>query len=103
MKLADLLKQSGIELGKLYTDKDLPPFKVNEASDKDLDYLYSSDKKAIEKSFKDLDHWFSDMSKDLGKAGYKKQSLEFQKFYKKEWIEFKLKFDKLYKNNIGEK
>ena len=34
MKLKDLLKQSGIELGKVYTDKDLPPFKVNEASDK---------------------------------------------------------------------
>ena len=34
MKLKDLLKQSGIELGKVYTDKTLPPFKVNEASDK---------------------------------------------------------------------
>ena len=34
MKLTDILKQSGIEMGKLYTDKDMPPFKVNEASDK---------------------------------------------------------------------
>lgn len=32
MKLTDLLKD--IELGKVYTDKTLPPFKVNEASDK---------------------------------------------------------------------
>ena len=30
MKLTDLLKQSGIEMGKLYTDKDRPPFQVNE-------------------------------------------------------------------------
>ena len=30
MKLTDLLKQSGIEMGKLYTDKDMPPFQVNE-------------------------------------------------------------------------
>ena len=34
MILTDLLKQSGIELGKVYTDKTLMPFKINEASDK---------------------------------------------------------------------
>ena len=28
MKLTDLMKESGIELGKVYTDKDLPPFKT---------------------------------------------------------------------------
>ena len=33
-KLTDLLKEAGIETGKLYTDKDRPPFKVNEGSDK---------------------------------------------------------------------
>ena len=30
MKLTDILKDSGIELGKVYTDKDMPPFQVNE-------------------------------------------------------------------------
>ena len=30
MKLTDILKDSGIELGKVYTDKDIPPFQVNE-------------------------------------------------------------------------
>ena len=34
MKLTDLLKETGIELGKVYTDKDRPPFKMNEGSDK---------------------------------------------------------------------
>ena len=34
MKLTDLLKEAGIEMGKVYTYKDRPPFKVNEASDK---------------------------------------------------------------------
>ena len=34
MKLTDLLKQSGIEMGKVYTDKDRPSFKINEASEK---------------------------------------------------------------------
>ena len=33
-KLTDLLKEAGIEMGKVYTDKDRPPFKVNEGSDK---------------------------------------------------------------------
>ena len=30
IKLKTLLKEKGIELGKIYTDKDKPPFKVNE-------------------------------------------------------------------------
>ena len=34
MKLTDILKQSGIEMGKVYTDSNRPPFKIDEASDK---------------------------------------------------------------------
>ena len=30
MKLTDILKDSGIELGKVYTDKDRKPFQVKE-------------------------------------------------------------------------
>jgi len=30
MKLTDLLKEAGIEMGKVYTDKDRPPFKITE-------------------------------------------------------------------------
>ena len=30
MKLTDLLKEAGIEMGKVYTDKDKPPFKITE-------------------------------------------------------------------------
>ena len=30
IKLKKLLKKQGIEFGKVYTDKDMPPFKVNE-------------------------------------------------------------------------
>ena len=32
IKMKDLLKKEGMELGKIYTDKDRPPFKVNEQS-----------------------------------------------------------------------
>ena len=30
IKMTDLLKEKGIEFGKVYTDKDKPPFKINE-------------------------------------------------------------------------
>ena len=30
MKLTDILKEAGIEMGKVYTDKDKPPFKITE-------------------------------------------------------------------------
>ena len=73
---------------------------LKEAPKKDLDYLYKSNKKLIEKEFKDLDHYLKYMTTDLGKAGYKKESVEFQRFYKKNWIEFKLKFEKLYNKVI---
>jgi len=59
MKLTDILKQSGIEMGKLYTDKDRPPFKVNEASDKIQVqgvgvYPYDTLKKKVQKMSIDL-------------------------------------------------
>ena len=30
IKMMDILKKEGIELGKVYTDKDMPPFKIAE-------------------------------------------------------------------------
>ena len=60
MKLTDILKDSGIELGKVYTDKDRPPFKINEKKE-DLIYVqgigryeYKSLKKNVERKLKDL-------------------------------------------------
>ena len=60
MKLTDILKDSGIELGKVYTDKDKPPFQVNEKKD-DLIYVqgigrydYKGLKKNVERKIKDL-------------------------------------------------
>ena len=76
---------------------------ITEAPKEDLDYLYSNDKKQIEKEFKDVDYYLKAMAIDLGKAGHKKESVEFQRFYKKHWIEFKLKFEKMYNKVIKEK
>ena len=59
-KLTDILKEAGIEMGRLYTDKDRPPFQVNEKKE-DLIYVqgigryeYKSLKKNVEKKLKDL-------------------------------------------------
>ena len=55
IKMIDLLKKEGIELGKVYTDKDNPPFKVeegkvnrskvNKAFDSVIKHMRKSDKK----------------------------------------------------------
>ena len=38
-KLTDILKEAGIEMGKVYTDKDKPPFKITEKKKDDLIYV----------------------------------------------------------------
>ena len=60
MKLTDLLKEAGIEMGKVYTDKDKPPFKVNEKKEDLIQvqgigrYDYKGLKRNVEKKIKDL-------------------------------------------------
>jgi len=39
-KLTDILKEAGIEMGKIYTDKDRPPFQVNEAKKNEFASIY---------------------------------------------------------------
>ena len=51
MKLSDLLKQKGIELGKVYTDKDKPPFQVNEAKKNEFASIYNMKEEMKEGKF----------------------------------------------------
>ena len=60
-KLTDILKEAGIEMGKVYTDKDRPSFKINEKKKDDLIYVpglarydYKGLKRNVEKKLKDL-------------------------------------------------
>ena len=60
-KLTDILKEAGIEMGKVYTDKDRPPFKLTEKKKDDLIYVqgigrydYKGLKKNVERKIKDL-------------------------------------------------
>ena len=70
-KLTDILREAGIEMGKVYTDKDKPPFKITEKKKDDLLYVqgigrydYKGLKKNVERKLKDLtkrnkkgEHW----------------------------------------------
>ena len=59
-KLTDILKEAGLELGKVYTDKDKPPFQVNEKKEDIIyvpglaGYSYKGLKRNIEGKLKDL-------------------------------------------------
>ena len=62
MKLTDLLKEAGIEMGKVYTDKDRQPFKVNEKKKDDKIQIrgmgtwdYKSLTSNLARKIKDLD------------------------------------------------
>ena len=60
-KLTDILKEAGIEPGKVYTDKDRPPFKVNEKKDDKISirgmgtWDYKSLTSNLARKIKDLD------------------------------------------------
>ena len=63
-KLTDILKEAGIEMGRVYTDKDKPPFKVNEKKKKKDDKIqirgmgtwdYKSLTSNLARKIKDLD------------------------------------------------
>ena len=51
MKLTDILKDSGIEMGKVYTDKDMPPFQVNEGKKNEYASIYNMKEEMKEEKF----------------------------------------------------
>ena len=59
-KLTDILKEAGIKTGKVYTDKDRPPFKVNEFKSfndrfRNMDTIRIKDKREHQRIMKYLD------------------------------------------------
>ena len=56
IKMKDLLEKEGIELGKVYTDKDMPPFKIVEmkVNKGKVDKTYKSVLKHMRKVIKKL-------------------------------------------------
>jgi len=94
------------QTGKVYTDKDKPPFKTEKQIEEETivesipDYFrgyfqnVDSNMERLEKNVKQL-------IKDLGKDGLRKESLEVASLFKKHIIEFKIKmknFEKKYRD-----
>ena len=50
-KLTDILKEAGIEMNKVYTDKDRPPFQVNESKKNEFASIYDMKKEMSEGKF----------------------------------------------------
>ena len=63
-KLTDILKEAGIEMGKVYTDKDRPPFKMNEATE-----YYKSKRKSDDLYYKKVGNkWYKSLASKKGKV-----------------------------------
>ena len=90
------------QLGKVYTDKDRPPFQVKEETIiESIPSYFSGYFQNLDANVERLEKNIKQLIKDLGKDGLKKESLEVASLYKKHIIEFKVKlknFKKKYRD-----
>ena len=89
------------QLGKLYTDKDKPPFKTEKQISESIPDYFRGYFDNIDSNMERLEKNVKQLIKDLGKDGLKKESLEVASLYKKHIIEFKVKmknFEKKYRD-----
>jgi len=90
------------QLGKVYTDKDRPPFQVKEETIiESIPSYFSGYFQNLDANVERLEKNVKQLIKDLGKDGLKKESLEVASLYKKHIIEFKVKlknFKKKYRD-----
>ena len=92
------------QAGKLYTDKDKPPFKTEKQIEEEtivenIPNYFRGYFSNIDSNVERLEKNVKQLIKDLGKDGLKKESLEVASLYKKHIIEFKIKmknFEKKY-------
>ena len=87
-----------LERGKVYTDKDMPPFKTKSQIEEGPAYEYKKHSKKIDKSLKDLQKSYLDFYDNLRKKGLNDAAANFLDNYKKNVIGF----TKQYKKDFGE-
>ncbi len=99
MKLLDILKETRINIAKIQTAKDNPPFKiVNEA----IPLGFAGFKgyfDGIERNMAGVERTLKALAKDLGKEGYKKESIELQKIFKKYFVELNVQYQNFKRKN----
>ena len=86
-----------LELGKVYTDRDLPPFKTKSQIKEGPAYEYKKHSKKIDKSLKELQKNFLDFYENLRKKGLNDEAADFLDNYKKNVVGF----TKQYKKDFG--
>ena len=87
-KLTDILKETGIELGKIYTDKDRTPFKTPNQIKEDKAGDYEKLRKNFEKTYKAYWDAVKDFQLVLKKQGKKKEEMMIHRKYVKEVLGF---------------
>ena len=99
MKLIDILKETRINITKIQTAKDNKPFKtINETiplGTAGFKGYFDS----IERNMKGVERTLKVLAKDLGKEGYKKESLELQKIFKKYFVELNVQYQNFKRKN----
>jgi len=94
-KLTDLLNELAIVSGKIYTDKDRPPFKTEAQIQEGPSYEYKKDIKNIDKSYKLHAKSVLDFYEKLRKKGLDKEASALLDAYKKNIVTFKKSYDKI--------
>ena len=94
-KLKDLLNELAIVSGKIYTDKDRPPFKTEAQIEEGPAYEYRKDIKTIDKSYKLHAKSVLNFYEKLRKKGLDKEASQLLDTYKKNYVTFKKDYDKI--------
>ena len=95
VKLKSLLNEMAVQLGKIYTDKDRPPFKTLPSINEGPSYEYRKQLKNIEKTSKLHSGAILDLYELLRKKGLDKEASVLLEAYKKNLVTFKKTYDKL--------
>ena len=83
IKLKKLLKKEGIEFGKVYTDKDMPPFKVNEEEE----LLESANPLKVRKAVDFMIKTLRKQARKLNDDEYYEVTVQLKKWYNKNVME----------------
>ena len=103
-KLSDILKEAGIEMGKIYTDKDRPPFKTeSEIKGTKLvkegpAYEFGKENANIERAKILLDKAMDKMAKTLTKKGHKDKA----KYLIQKWNKYDEMIDDCLDDTLGD-
>ena len=93
--MKSLINEIALQVGKIYTDKDRPPFKTLPTVNEGPSYEYKKHIKSIEKTGKLHQGAVLDLYELLRKKGLDKEASMLLEAYKKNLVTFKKTYDKI--------